>query len=91
MCLCMHLLTFYFLYQLEYIDVGTPLSNAYYLGQPQGEMYGLDHARARWLPETIMNLRPDSGIPGLYLTGKGELIVMDHIMFLLWSRFCPLL
>ena len=54
---------------MDYIDIGTPLSNKYYLGQPEGEMYGLDHGKGRFLPETSMHLRPESGIPGLYLTG----------------------
>lgn len=55
---------------LDYIDIGTPLSNKYYLGQPEGEIYGLDHGKARFLPEISMHLRPQSGIPGLYLTGQ---------------------
>ena len=32
-------------------------------------MYGLDHGKTRFQPETSMILRPESGIPGLYLTG----------------------
>lgn len=58
------------MFQLDYIDVGTPLSNKHYLGQPEGEIYGLHHARQRFLPEYSMYLRPKSGIPGLYLTGN---------------------
>ena len=33
-------------------------------------MYGLDHGKSRFQPEISMYLRPDSGVPGLYLTGK---------------------
>ena len=52
------------------MDVGTPLSNKFYLGQPEGEIYGLDHRLNRNHPEISMHLRPESGIPGLYLTGR---------------------
>lgn len=56
--------------QKEYMDVGTPLTNKYYLGAPMGEMYGLDQGKSRFTPETIATLRADTDIPGLYLTGK---------------------
>ena len=55
--------------QLEYIDVGTPISNRYYLGCPNGEIYGLNHVKERVQPEVLMELRPDTVVPGLYLTG----------------------
>ena len=55
---------------MDYIDIGTSLSNKYYLGQPEGEIYGLDHSiKCRFHPEISMHLRPESGIPELYLTG----------------------
>lgn len=56
--------------RLDYLDIGTPLSNKYYLGQPEGEMYGLHHSRHRFDPEISMYLRPQSGVPGLWLTGQ---------------------
>ncbi|XP_052802651.1 all-trans-retinol 13,14-reductase-like [Mya arenaria] len=56
--------------KMTYLDVGTPLSNKYYLGQSEGEMYGLDHNIDRFLPEVSMELRPESGIKGLYFTGQ---------------------
>ncbi|XP_045171991.2 all-trans-retinol 13,14-reductase-like [Mercenaria mercenaria] len=56
--------------KLEYLDVGTPLSNKYYLGQPEGEMYGMGHGIRRFDPEISMLLRAESGIPGLWLTGQ---------------------
>ncbi|KAL4223041.1 hypothetical protein ACF0H5_016518 [Mactra antiquata] len=59
--------------RLEYMDVGTPLSNKYYLGQPEGEMYGMNHSMNRFDPELSMYLRPQTGIPGLYLTGQDVL------------------
>lgn len=58
------------MYKVEYFDVGTPLSNKYYLGFQHGEMYGLDHNMARFLPQTSIQLRPKTDIPGLYLTGN---------------------
>ena len=54
---------------IEYVDLGTPLSNDFYLGSTRGEVYGLDHSVSRfqdfgWL------LRPSQPIKGLYLTGQ---------------------
>ncbi|XP_022341649.2 all-trans-retinol 13,14-reductase-like [Crassostrea virginica] len=56
--------------KVEYLDVGTPLSNKYYLGFSHGEMYGLDHSMQRFLPDAAMHLRAKTDIPGLYLTGQ---------------------
>nr|KAG5704661.1 hypothetical protein BaRGS_025303 [Batillaria attramentaria] len=58
----------------DYMEVGTPVSNKYYLGAPMGEMYGLDQGMARFDPEVIAKLRPDTDIPGLYLTGQDVLL-----------------
>ena len=57
--------------QVEYFDVGTPLSNQYYINSAEGEIYGLEHDLRRFSPEVVMNLRPETDIPGLFLTGKG--------------------
>ena len=57
--------------KVEYFEVGTSLSNNYYLGTRHGEMYGLDHGMERFgNPEVVMNLRPSTGIKGLYLSGQ---------------------
>ncbi|XP_061166584.1 all-trans-retinol 13,14-reductase-like [Saccostrea echinata] len=56
--------------KVDYFDVGTPLSNKYYLGFQDGEMYGLDHNMRRFLPEASIQLRAKTDIPGLYLTGQ---------------------
>ncbi|KAK3084149.1 hypothetical protein FSP39_009012 [Pinctada imbricata] len=56
--------------KVEYMDLGTPVSNRYYLGFQQGEMYGLDHAMQRFLPEAATELRAKTDIPGLFLTGQ---------------------
>jgi len=54
----------------DYFDVGTPLTNNYYIGSPKGEIYGLDHSMSRFDPAISCQLRPATPIPGLYLTGQ---------------------
>ncbi|XP_046380496.2 all-trans-retinol 13,14-reductase-like [Haliotis rufescens] len=56
--------------QLEYMEVGTPVTNKHYLGAPLGEMYGMNHGLERLSAETSINMRPATGIPGLYMTGQ---------------------
>ena len=58
----------------EYFEVGSPLSNVYYLGTQKGEVYGVDHNISRFSLEAIANMRPDIGVPGLYLTGQDILV-----------------
>lgn len=60
--------------KLEYLDVGSPLSNQHYLGTPRGEVYGIDHDTVRFSPEMIVELRPEIGVPGLFLTGQDILV-----------------
>ena len=57
----------------EYLEVGTPLSNMFYLGSSRGEVYGVDHNTVRFSASTIADLRPEIGVPGLYLTGQDVL------------------
>ena len=54
----------------EYLEVGTPLSNMHYLGTSRGEVYGVDHDTVRFSAHTVADLRPEIGVPGLYLTGQ---------------------
>ena len=56
--------------RLEYLEVGTPLSNQHYLNTEFGEVYGLDHDLARFDPNIAIELRPETPIQGLYLTGQ---------------------
>ncbi|KAL8584777.1 hypothetical protein ACOMHN_035696 [Nucella lapillus] len=58
----------------DYMEVGTPVTNQYYLGQSSGEMYGLYQGCSRFTPEAITKLRADTDIPGLYLTGQDVLL-----------------
>ena len=53
-----------------YFDVGTPLTNKYYIGSPKGEIYGLDHDLNRFNLLTSAELRPTTSVEGLYLTGQ---------------------
>ena len=46
------------------------MTNKYYLAQPHGELYGLDHDMQRMNPWMTARLRPKTDIPGLYLTGQ---------------------
>ncbi|CAH1237999.1 RETSAT [Branchiostoma lanceolatum] len=56
--------------RLEYMDVGTPITNNYYIGCDRGEIYGLDHDISRFSAELALKLRPETPIPGLYMTGQ---------------------
>lgn len=55
---------------IDFKDIGSPLSNKYYLAQPHGEIYGLDHSKERFDPLMTAKLRPQTDVPGLYLTGQ---------------------
>ncbi|XP_041350179.1 all-trans-retinol 13,14-reductase-like isoform X2 [Gigantopelta aegis] len=56
--------------KMEYLEVGTPVSNSFYLGNPKGEAYGLNLTKPRFTLDSCLNLRPETGIPGLFLTGQ---------------------
>ena len=58
---------------IDFIGIGSPVSNAHYLSQPHGEIYGLDHTLERFNPLTMAQLRPETDIPGLLLTGQDTL------------------
>lgn len=54
-----------------YFNVGTPLTNKFYLAAQAGEMYGCDHNVARFSPEATCALRPEvPELPGLFLSGQ---------------------
>ena len=53
--------------------MGSPLTNTFYLGTAKGEVYGIDHDTTRFSIESMARMRPDVGIPGLYLTGQDVL------------------
>jgi all-trans-retinol 13,14-reductase len=55
---------------VDYFNVGSPVTNKFYIEAMKGEIYGLDHNKERFGPETWHTLRPDTDIPNLYLTGQ---------------------
>ena len=55
---------------VDFFDVGSPLTNRYYIAAPRGEIYGIDHHVDRFSPRAAVKLRPDTSIPGLFLTGQ---------------------
>ncbi len=54
--------------KVTHYDVGTPLTNQFYLGAYNGEAYGLDSTPFRYSQAT--ELKPKTRINGLYLTGQ---------------------
>ena len=61
-------------HHIDFVDIGSPLSNVHYLAQPHGEIYGLDHTLERMDPWKTAQLRPETDVPGLYLTGQDILM-----------------
>ncbi|ESO08037.1 hypothetical protein HELRODRAFT_110282 [Helobdella robusta] len=57
--------------KVEYMDLGTSVTNNFYLGTVVGEVYALDHTIRRFNDqEVLMHLRPQTDIKGLFLTGQ---------------------
>lgn len=56
--------------KVQYFDVGTPVTNKYYLAANKGEMYGMDHNIERFSPSSSVELRPETPMKNLYLTGQ---------------------
>jgi all-trans-retinol 13,14-reductase len=54
--------------KITHYEVGTPLTNQYYLGCLDGEGYGLDTTNYRY--SVAHELRPETPIKNLYLTGQ---------------------
>lgn len=55
--------------KVSYSDLGTSLSNNYYLGTQHGEVYGLEHTMKRFSADCFSLTSPYSPISGLYLSG----------------------
>lgn len=56
--------------KIVYTEIGSPATNNYYIASAHGEIYGLDHSIDRFQTLTMAKLRPETDIPGLYLTGQ---------------------
>jgi all-trans-retinol 13,14-reductase len=58
-------------HHIDYLEFSSPSTNNFYWGQQHGETYGMDHEKKRFDdPWIVARLRPDTDIPGLYLTGQ---------------------
>jgi len=55
---------------IDYVEIGTPLTNTHYLAAPRGEIYGMDHTIERFSVYNNALLRSQTDIDGLYLTGQ---------------------
>jgi all-trans-retinol 13,14-reductase len=53
--------------KVDYVDIGTPLTNLYYLGRP--DSYGLEHTPGHYAG-SLDKMRPQTAIPGLWVTGQ---------------------
>ena len=53
--------------KVEFISIATPLTNLYYLNR--ADSYGLEHTPAHYAGALDL-LRPQTAIPGLYVTGQ---------------------
>jgi all-trans-retinol 13,14-reductase len=56
--------------KIDYCELSTPLSTDFFCAYRRGEMYGLTHDPQRFEQDW---LRPETRIPGLYLTGQDVL------------------
>ncbi|XP_078080088.1 all-trans-retinol 13,14-reductase-like [Mustelus asterias] len=56
--------------RMEFIRVGSPLTNQHYIGASRGEMYGISHDVSRFAPEAIASIRAKTPVKNLYLTGQ---------------------
>ncbi len=84
--------------KVAYWEVSTPLSTSWFAGWAQGELYGLNHDPQRFRQDW---LRPETTIPGLWLTGQdilscgvaGAMVsgVMTCVALAGWKQSMPLL
>jgi len=59
--------------KIDVMEIASPVTNKFYIAQPHGEIYGLDHSMERFDPLMVAKLRPETDVPGLYLTGQDTL------------------
>ncbi|XP_058862603.1 all-trans-retinol 13,14-reductase-like isoform X1 [Acipenser ruthenus] len=56
--------------KIELVEAGTPVTNQYYIAASRGEIYGCDHNRSRFNPETSAAIRSQTPVKNLFLTGQ---------------------
>lgn len=59
--------------KVSFIDSGTPLTNNFYIGTLNGEVYGLEHSVTRFT-KCKWFLKSKTPISGLYLSGQDILV-----------------
>ncbi|KAI6652584.1 hypothetical protein LOD99_4369 [Oopsacas minuta] len=59
--------------KVDYFELGTPLTNSFYLQYAKGEIYGIDHDVQRFSGANSCYLKSTTPINGLYLTGQDVL------------------
>lgn len=60
----------WFVSQLVFQDVATPLTNTHYLGAQRGAMYSAEHNLERFQAETVARNRCNTPVKNLYISGK---------------------
>lgn len=65
--------------QVDFYEIGSPLTFAHYYNSERGAFYGLDNDMKRFDPNTFfLRLRPEvPEVKGLYLTGQD--VMMDSL------------
>lgn len=53
-----------------FMEFGSPLTTNHYIGASKGEIYGLHHGTSRFTAQATSDLRPETDVPGLFLTGQ---------------------
>ena len=63
--------------RVAYADVGSPLTNDFYLGSVKGEVYGLEHTVERYATlNAQLALHPQTTVRGLFMTGQDTMNVV---------------
>ena len=56
--------------KVDLIEGGSPLTHINYLNSVHGEIYGIHHNKERFYLKQSINLRPETSIPNLFLSGQ---------------------
>jgi len=53
-----------------HMEAGSPITHNHYINSTKGEIYGIDHTKDRFSFENAADMRPETEIENLYLTGQ---------------------